>query len=59
MDVSPEQMKLNRAAAIDEADKLMGRSEGIAELKKQEKELAAFDERYSDPDQLRSQALMA
>ena len=59
MDVSPEQMKLNRAAAIKEADKLMGRSEGIAELKKQETELANFDRRYSDPDQLRSQALMA
>jgi hypothetical protein len=59
MNVSPEQMKLNRAAAIEEADKLMGRSEGIAALEKQEKELAKFDERYSDPDQLRSQALMA
>jgi len=59
MDVSPEQMKLNRAAAIEEADKLMGRSEGIEALKQQETELADFDRRYSDPDQLQSQALMA
>tara|TARA_R100000406_G_scaffold6665_1_gene4316 strand:+ start:3083 stop:4954 length:1872 start_codon:yes stop_codon:yes gene_type:complete len=59
MNVSPEQMALNRAAAIKEADKLMGRSEGIETLKQQEKDLAAFDARYSDPDQLRSQALMA
>jgi len=59
MNVSPEQMAANRKAAIDEADTLTGRSEGIAALKKQETELADFDRRYSDPDQLQSQALMA
>ena len=59
MNVSPEQMAANRKTAIDEADTLMGRSEGIAALKSQETELADFDKRYSDPDQLQSQALMA
>lgn len=57
--LTPQQMKENRAAAISEADTLMGRSEGITALKEQETELADFDRRYSDPDQLRSQALMA
>ena len=54
-----EQIKARETAAEQEADRLTGRSEGIAALKQQEGDLAAFDERYSDPDQLRSQALMA
>jgi len=54
-----EQIKARETAAEQEADRLTGRSEGIAALKQQEQDLAAFDERYSDPDQLRSQALMA
>ena len=54
-----EQLKAREAAAELEADRLTGRSEGIEALKQQEIELADFDRRYSDPDQLRSQALMA
>jgi len=54
-----EQIKARETAAEQEADRLTGRSEGIAALKQQEGDLAAFDKRYSDPDQLRSQALMA
>lgn len=54
-----EQIKARETAAEQEADRLTGRSEGIAALKEQETELADFDRRYSDPDQLRSQALMA
>ena len=54
-----EQIKARETAAEQEADRLTGRSKGIAALKQQEGDLAAFDERYSDPDQLRSQALMA
>ena len=54
-----EQIKARELAAELEADRLTGRSEGIEALKQQERDLEAFDERYSDPDQLRSQALMA
>ena len=58
-ELTPEKMKERREAAKTEADELLGRTTGIAKLRQQEKDLEAFDKRYSDPDKLQSQALMA
>ena len=58
-ELTPEKMKERREAAKEEADELLGRSTGIAKLRQQERDLEAFDKRYSDPDRLQSQALMA
>ena len=58
-ELTPEKMKERREAAKKEADDLLGRTTGIAKLRQQEKDLEAFDKRYSDPDKLQSQALMA
>ena len=58
-ELTPEKRQERIKARKQEADELLGRSTGIAKLEQQEKDLEAFDKRYSDPDQLQSQALMA
>ena len=56
---TPEQIEQARVAASEEVDLATGRTEGIESLKRQEAELAAFDQQYSDPKKLKAQARMA
>mgnify|MGYP003132386057 CR=1 FL=1 len=59
LDKTPEQTQAQETALLQQYDDLMGGAAGLRTLEQQEKDLANFDERYSDPKKLQAQARMA
>jgi|TARA_S200002703_G_scaffold89676_2_gene77341 hypothetical protein len=59
LDKTPEQTQAQETALLQQYDDLMGGAAGLRTLEQQERDLANFDERYSDPKKLQAQARMA